>query len=491
MKRKMGGLDMKPNIVLMMVDQMRGDCLGVNGNEFIETPNLDMMATEGYNFENAYTAVPSCIASRAAILTGMSQKSHGRVGYEDGVSWNYENTIASEFSKAGYHTQCIGKMHVYPERNLCGFHNIMLHDGYLHFARNKEGKASTQIEQCDDYLKWFREKKGHNVDLIDIGLDCNSWVSRPWGYEENLHPTNWVVNESIDFLRRRDTSKPFFLKMSFVRPHSPLDPPKFYFDMYNDEDLPAPLMGDWANKEDEENRGKDINCIKGIINKTALKRAKAAYYGLITHIDHQIGRFLIALSEYGELNNTIFLFVSDHGDMMGDHNWFRKGIPYEGSARVPFFIYDPGNLLKGKKGKVFDEVLELRDIMPTLLDFAHISIPNSVEGLSLKDLIEERDSTWREYIHGEHSFGDDSNHYIVTKRDKFLWFSQRGEEQYFDLEKDPKELTNLINSEEYKERIDYLRKILIKELEGREEGYTDGNRLLKGHPVSTLKHIRE
>ena len=442
---------MKPNIVLIMVDQMRGDCLGVNGNEFIETPNLDMMATEGYNFENAYTAVPSCIASRAAILTGMSQKSHGRVGYEDGVSWNYKNTIASEFSKAGYHTQCIGKMHVYPERNLCGFHNIMLHDGYLHFARNKEGKASTQIEQCDDYLKWFREKKGHNVDLIDIGLDCNSWVSRPWGYEENLHPTNWVVNESIDFLRRRDPSKPFFLKMSFVRPHSPLDPPKFYFDMYKDEDLPEPLMGDWANKDDEENRGKDINCVKGIINNKALKRAKAAYYGSITHIDHQIGRFLIALSEYGELNNTIFLFVSDHGDMMGDHNWFRKGIPYEGSSRVPFFIYDPGNLLKGKKGKVFDEVLELRDIMPTLLDFAHISIPDSVEGLSLKDLIEERNSTWREYIHGEHSFGEDSNHYIVTKRDKFLWFSQRGEEQYFDLEKDPKELTNLINSEEKKD----------------------------------------
>ena len=117
-------------------------------------------------------------------------------------------------------------------------------------------------------------------------------------------------------------------------------------------------------------------------------------------------------------------------------------------------------------------------------------MPDSVEGLSIKDLIEERDYTWREYIHGEHSFGEDSNHYIVTKKDKFLWFSQRGEEQYFDLEKDPKELTNLINSEEYKERIDYLRKILIKELEGREEGYTDGNKLLKGYPVSTLKHIR-
>lgn len=480
---------MKPNVVLMMVDQMRGDCLGVNGNEFIETPNLDMMATQGYNFENAYTAVPSCIAARAAVLTGMSQKSHGRVGYEDGVEWNYENTIASEFSKAGYHTQCIGKMHVYPERNLCGFHNIMLHDGYLHFARNKEGKAATQIEQCDDYLKWFREKNGHTVDLIDIGLDCNSWVARPWGYEENLHPTNWVVNESIDFLRRRDPGKPFFLKMSFVRPHSPLDPPKFYFDMYKDEKLPEPLMGDWAITIDKDNRGKDINCIKGIVNKKALKRAKAAYYGSITHIDHQIGRFLIALSEYGELNNTIFLFVSDHGDMMGDHNWFRKAIPYEGSARVPFLIYDPGNLLKGEKGKVFDEVLELRDIMPTLLDFSDIEIPDSVEGLSLKNLVEGEDTTWREYIHGEHSFGDDSNHYIVTKRDKFLWFSQRGEEQYFDLENDPNELTNLINSKKYKERIDYLRKILIKELEGREEGYSDGTKLSRGNPVSTLSYL--
>lgn len=481
---------MKPNIVLIMVDQMRGDCLGANGNDFIETPNLDMMATEGYNFENAYTAVPSCIASRAALLTGMSQRSHGRVGYEDGVSWNYENTIASEFSKAGYHTQCIGKMHVYPERNLCGFHNIMLHDGYLHYTRNKEGKASRQLEQCDDYLKWFRDKKGHSVDLIDIGVDCNSWVSRPWGYEENLHPTNWVVNESIDFLRRRDTSKPFFLKMSFVRPHSPLDPPKVYFDMYKDEDLEEPVIGDWADTEDKYKEGKNINCVKGIINKKGLKRAKASYYALISHLDHQIGRFLIALSEYGELNNTIFLFLSDHGDMMGDHNWFRKGVPYEGSTRVPFFIYDPGDLIKGKRGQVFDEVLELRDVMPTLLDFANISIPNSVEGLSLKDLIKGENKTWREYIHGEHSFGYDSNHYIVTKKDKFLWFSQRGEEQYFDLEKDPKETKNLINSQEYKERIDYLRGILIKELKGREEGYSDGEKLLKGEPVSTLSHIR-
>ncbi len=481
---------MKPNVVLIMVDQMRGDCLGVNGNEFIETPNLDMMATCGYNFENAYSAVPSCIAARASVLTGMKPRSHGRVGYEDGVTWNYEHTIASEFSKAGYHTQCVGKMHVHPARNLCGFNNILLHDGYLHYHRQRKYNSRTQLEQCDDYIKWFRDKKGHSVDLIDIGLDCNSWLSRPWGYEEEFHPTNWVVNESIDFLRRKDPTKPFFLKMSFVRPHSPLDPPKYYFDMYKDEKLPEPLMGGWAIKTDEYKSGKDVNCFKGIIGHKELKRAKAAYYGSITHIDHQIGRFLIALDEYEERNNTIFLFVSDHGDMLGDHNWFRKSLPYEGSTRVPFFIYDPGNILEGKRGQTFKEIVELRDIMPTLLDISNIDIPNTVEGLNLRELIHGDKDEWREYIHGEHSFGLDSNHYIVTEKDKFLWFSQRGEEQYFDLEEDPNELVNLINDEKHKERIDYLRNILIKELDGREEGYSDGERLLKGNPVASLSHIK-
>lgn len=205
---------MKPNVILIMVDQMSGDCLGINGHPDIETPNLDMMAKEGFNFTKAYSAVPSCIAARAAVITGMKQKNHGRVGYGEGVPWNYENTIASEFAKAGYHTQCVGKMHVHSERNLCGFHNVVLHNGYFKFSRGKDKSSGTQFEQCDDYLKWFKEKEGSSVDLADIGLDRNSWAARPWGYPEQRHPTNWVASESIDFLRRRDNTKPFFLKMS-------------------------------------------------------------------------------------------------------------------------------------------------------------------------------------------------------------------------------------------------------------------------------------
>lgn len=153
-------------------------------------------------------------------------------------------------------------MHAYPERNLCGFHNIVLHNGYFKFSRGRDKSSGTQFEQCDDYLKWFKEKEGSSVDLADIGLDRNSWVARPWGYPEQSHPTNWVVSESIDFLRRRDNTKPFFLKMSFVRPHSPLDSPQFYYDQYINEDLAEPFMGEWCDNDKEVEYGLDINTKK-------------------------------------------------------------------------------------------------------------------------------------------------------------------------------------------------------------------------------------
>lgn len=482
---------MKPNIVLIMVDQMRSDCIGVNGNNEIETPNLNMLAKNGFNFKNTYTAVPSCIASRAAVLTGMKQKNHGRVGYEDGVVWNYKHTIASELSKGGYQTQCIGKMHVYPERNLCGFHNVILHDGYLDFSRNQNKSIKTQFENVDDYLKWFKEKKDLNVDLIDSGLDKNSWDARPWPYEERLHPTNWVVTESIDFLRRRDITKPFFLKMSFVRPHSPLDPPEYYFNQYINEDLKEPKIGSWCDEENIYELGYNITCTKGKISKKANKRAKAAYYGLINHIDHQIRRFISALEEYGEIENTIIIFVSDHGDMLGDHNFYRKALPYEGSIKVPFIIYDQGNILNGIKGTEFYDPIELRDIMPSILDMAGIDIPNTVDGRSVKDLIQGKSKFLREYIHGEHSFGEYSNHYITNGKEKYIWFSKSGREQFFNLEKDKFELNDLIDDEKYKNRIEYYRNILIKELAGREEGYSDGKKLINGKlPLNTLSHIK-
>lgn len=486
-------INMKPNVLLIMVDQMRADCLSILDHPVVDTPNLDQLAREGVLFNHAYAATPSCVPSRASLLTGMSQTSTGRVGYQDEVPWNYDHTIASEFAQAGYHTQAVGKMHVYPTRNLCGFHHVVLHDGYMHYNRfkNNTTMAASQ-EQTDDYLQWVREKHGAEVDFIDNGLDCNSsTVARPWHLPESLHPTNWVVTESIDFLRRRDPSKPFFLKMSFVRPHPPLDPPQAFYDMYKDLDLPESPIGDWAEIADDGKSGFNPVAAKGRVPHQRYKRAQAAYYALITHIDHQIGRFLQAMQEYGVYQNTVILFASDHGELLGDHNLYRKSLPYNGSAKVPFILTDPGNNLHVKRHVQVEQVVEIRDIMPTLLSAAGVPIPDTVEGRSVLPLCRGKENpSWRNYIHGEHEFGEESFHYITDGKEKYIWFSLSGKEQLFDLVKDPEEKEDLSESDEYTDRLQIRRGQLIKELAGREEGYTDGKRLIAGQKAKpTLHHL--
>ncbi|WP_106768696.1 arylsulfatase [Paenibacillus faecalis] len=482
----------KLNVLLITVDQMRGDCLSAAGHSVVETPNLDKLANRGVFFKNAYSATPSCIPARAAIFTGMSQRSHGRVGYMDQVPWTYPHMLPGELAAAGYHTQCVGKMHVYPTRNLCGFHNVVLHDGYMHYNRDKSRvHVLEHYDQCDDYLHWLRGQAGVDQDLIDHGLDCNaSTVTRPWHLEEKYHPTNWVVSESIDFLRRRDPSKPFFLWTSFVRPHPPFDPPQVYFDMYKDLDIPLPPVGSWVDSEAAAKGDTSPETAFGKLKEARLKRALAGYYALITHLDDQIGRLMNALSEHGVLNDTVILFTSDHGELMGDHHYFRKSLPYEGSAKVPFLLYDPGNRLSLKGGSTIDHVVEMRDIMPTLLEAAGVPIPDSVDGKSVLDLCRGEVSEWREYIHGEHSLDHLSNHYITDGKMKYIWFSQSGREQLFNLIDDPHEVTDLANSPSMASELVKYRNILIQELAGREEGYSDGTSLIVGRkPLACLSHL--
>lgn len=477
---------MRYNLVLITVDQMRRDCMSAAGHPVVETPNLDAMCRQGVRFTHAYSAVPTCIAARCALLTGLSQRSHGRVGYADGVPWDYPHTLPGELTRAGYQTQCVGKMHVYPARSCCGFENVILHDGYLGHTRRWEKPAQEGFEAVDDYLHWLRERLPH-ADLNDAGLECNSWVARPWPYEERYHPTNWCASQAIDFLRRADPTRPFFLHVSFVRPHSPLDPPRDYLHMYLRKEVPLPPVGDWADTEDLARDGLRADCKWGKIPPDALRRARAAYYGLITHADHQIGRLMQAAAEHGLMQNTVFLFTSDHGDMLGDHNLFRKAFPYEGSAGIPLVLYDPGDLLGLPQGSTSDALVELRDVMPTLLELAGAEIPKAVEGRSLLPILRGEQGASRAYLHGEHVLDERSTQFIVTGRDKYVWYTQSGREQYFDLARDAGELHDRAGEPGCQARLAELRGLLIEELRGREEGYTDGVRLLAGRPpVNTL-----
>lgn len=465
----------QPNIVFIMTDQMRGDCLGIAGHKDVKTPYLDSLISNGVYFPNAYSSCPSCIAARAAIHTGLSQKNHGRVGYMDGLPWNYEHTLAGEISKAGYYTQCVGKMHVHPLRNLLGFNNIELHDGYLHYYRRPDTKSSENQKIADDYFYYLKQQKGIQYDVTDTGIDCNSYISRPWMYEEELHPTNWVTTRSIDFLRRRDPRKPFFLMSSYLRPHPPFDAPQYYFDMYSNIELEEPCIGDWEDTQRLQQFGRIFNSNTGPIDKELIRQAQIGYYACITHLDHQIGRLIQALIEEQLYDNTIIIFTSDHGEELCDHHTFRKSLPTQGSIHIPFFISGGESALKniGLTASVKNNLFELRDIMPTILNMINQDIPKDIDGID----ITKQD---REYIHGEHSYGDLSNHFIVTKNDKFIWYSQSGKEQYFVLKDDPKEKHDKINDPQYAQRIEYLKNLLIYELNDREEGYTDGEKLIVG-----------
>lgn len=479
----------QPNVVLIVVDQMRADALSLNSHDkFISTPTLDMMASQGYNFENCYSPVPSCVPARAALLSGLDPENSGRVGYEDEVPWNFTKTLPNTFKEYGYQTECIGKMHVYPSRKRLGFDHVLLHDGYLHVDRKYDKRYGEQFEYSSDYLMFLKEGLGSEADLIDDGLNCNSWEARPWIYPEKFHPTNWVVTEGIKFLRRKDPTVPFFLKLSFEKPHAPLNPPKYYFDMYMDRlaETTDLHIGNW---EELEPIVPDITALKGKLKKDDQKRMLAGYYGLISHIDHQINRFLMALKEFRHDKDTIIWFISDHGDQLGEHYLFRKGYPYQGSIRIPSFIYDPGDLIAAKNHTI-KELVKIQDIFPSLLD---LSLGRFVDtdGKSVKQLLFGNYEGWRQEIHGEHSLGVNSSQYILTKQWKFIWFPVKDTYQLFNMIDDPNEMENLYDDEKYAAVIHEMKHKLIGYLWDREEGFVKDGHLTQVEVSSIVSTLKE
>lgn len=478
----------KPHVLLITVDQWRGDCLGSEGHPIVYTPTLDKLASKGVRFARAYTSAPSCVPARATLLTGLAPEHTGRIGYADAIPWNYPVTIASEFGRQGYQTEAIGKLHVYPERNRVGFDHVRLHDGYLHGARSEHAR----LEEVDDYIPWLRHHLGPDADYFDHGVNCNSVVARPWDKPEHLHPTNWIVTQAIEFLDQRDVTQPFFLYLGFHRPHPPYDPPQWTFDMYLNAELPEPPIGDWADML--EPWRDDANAEASVARYPAhiRKRAQAGYYGHMTHIDLQLNRLLEVMHERGLLENTWVCFVSDHGELMGDHNLWRKSLPYEGSARVPLIIAPPAQI-DAARDVVSDQLVELRDIMPTLLDMAGLEVPVGLDGTSLRSqLAAPPEPAQDRILFGEHPALDQAVFWATDGRWKYVWFSDLNREQLFDLDDDPTELFDLASVAAHNNTVEVWRARLIEHLAGRGDGHSDGNQLIPNQrPLAVLPDVME
>lgn len=367
------------NVVLICADQWRADCFSASGHPDAYTPYLDDLIGRGTFFTRAYTPAPTCVPSRMSLLSGCSPETHGRIGYQDGIRFDAPVTMAQAFGNQGYQTQAIGKMHVYPPRQRVGFDQVILHDGYLHHSRS----TRPDVRFYDDYQTWLRtqpQATGFD-DEYQNGIHCNSVVAAPWERPQYQHPTNWVTDQGIDWLYRRDPTQPFFLMLSYHRPHAPYNPPRWAWDYYAEREMAPCPRGNWEDATLASYRN-DHSPQSLVANypPEVQQRAKTGYYGNITHLDTQIQRFIEALADFNLSQDTIIAFTSDHGDMMGDHGMWRKGLPFEGSARIPFFVTGPG-IKAGKTDSLFD----ITDIMPTLLELVDLQVPTGIDGISQAD----------------------------------------------------------------------------------------------------------
>ena len=466
----------RPNIVLLMVDQWRADCFGAMGHPVVETPNIDMLFERGTVFDRAYAAVPSCIAARASLLTGMNHRRHGRVGYHPDISWDYPATIASVLAEAGYLTHAVGKMHVWPARRRMGFHDVDLHDGYTAEGR----RQLSNFEQVDDYLPWLRLRSHSEADIVDAALGCNGYDVRPWPMDDRLHPHAWAVSRAVDFLRRRDPTMPFLHKVTFHRPHPPIDPPQWALDRYADVTLPPLVEGDWNDRSLPPRPGHLLDSPVPT-NPAAVDRARRGYYAQLTAIDHELNRLIHALVEHRLLGDTAFVFLGDHGEMLYDHWRVAKNLPYEASARVPMMVRLPGRPHTIRRSSA---VVELMDVLPTLCEIADADVPDGADGHSLLPLARGDAATVRDTLHGEHfnwmsdSGASDDNQWITDGRFKYVWFPRTGAEQLFDLIDDPTECRDLAAADPA--TVDRLRTVLTAALDGREEGYVRDGELVAG-----------
>lgn len=457
----------RPHLLMLMADQHRGDCLGADGHAVVRTPNLDRLASEGIRFTGAYSSTPSCTPARAGLLTGLSPWNHGMLGYAR-VARQYPFEKPRALAEAGYYTTAIGKNHYTPQRNPHGYHQVLL----------DESGRTENPEFRSDYRAWFySQAPSFNPD--ETGIGWNDYRGKPYALPEHLHPTKWTGDTAVHFLETYKRKEPFYLKVSFARPHSPYDPPERLFGRYRDSAIPKAAAGNWAERY--RPRSDNSNDIwHGDMGEQTVRQSRAGYYGSVRFIDEQIGRILEALGKRGWLENTLILYFSDHGDMTGDQHLWRKCYAYEPSARIPFLMRWPQGLVSARRGQVARGPVELRDVLPTLLDAAQAPTQRRLDGASLLDYVRKQGAGWREWIDLEHAACYSPRNQWTSLSDarwKYIYHAYDGEEQLFHLEKDPQELRDLAGDTAHGDTLRLWRSRMLRHLEVRGEPFVKGGRL--------------
>ena len=455
--------DKKPNVLFIMSDDLNTALSGF-GHPQCKTPELDKLAAEGVRFENMHCQYPVCGSSRASLMSGLYPYTTGTMGNSGTLRGSMPDvvTMSQLFRQNGYRVGRVSKIY--------------------HMGIPPEIIAGTA--ERDDPHSWDETvniKAGeHNVP----GLKTN-WSPKDKSSQKFLgveatggdleHADGMAASHAIDFLKRNQ-DRPFFLACGFVRPHVPLVAPTKYFDRYDRDAMIAPVVpADDLDDVPEIIRGYKNNETTYGVTPELHKGLLEAYYASVSYMDAQVGRLLDCLDDLGLKENTIVIFTSDHGYMLGEHHKYQKQHLFEEATRVPFIISVPW--LKDQHGEATQQITELVDLYPSMAELAGLKAPDILQGESLVPLLKNpKTKAWKKDL--AFTISRNGGESIRTHNWRFTqWgFGSSGME-LFDLKNDPGEFNNLANNPKYAKQLNKLKKQL--EVKRVEAGYTEAKRKSK------------
>lgn len=432
----------QPNIILITPDQFHARALGVAGNEVVQTPHLDALANDGLRFTNCHVHNWVCTPSRATLVTGAHPSVHGVVFNDMDLDVRLE-TVAGRLGTAGYRTGHVGKWHVRPRGHDFGFQERIGHAGYQSYLEAQGIKPESASEHGEDWTK-------NNA----------TWISP---IPEEHYITTWETDRALEFVEG-SAGRPFFLWLSPEKPHLPYNPPAEWAHMYDPTRIPLPDTWNGDVSTDVEAKTADsiehwrTGMAPAEMSEDDIRQTIAFYYASISLVDHNIGRLRARLGELGLADDTVIVFTSDHGEMLGEHRLLNKGpYPFDALTRVPAIIHDP----RLDEARTIEEVVGQESLLTTILAAAGIEPARTMRGVDLRGLVPDSGA-----VSGFH-FGPHYDTVVRTVRTDTFRYTVYGNadgsivEELFDVEADPYETVNLASRIDSEPKLHALRAELL------------------------------
>ena len=488
------------NILFIMYDQLRFDYLSCAGHPHLKTPHFDKVAEKGVRFTNAYVQSPVCGGSRMCFYTGRYASSHG-------AHWNGfplrvgEQTLGDHLRRAGMDCWLIGKTHMKADSEgmarlglaadsiigarqaECGFDAYVRDDGL--WGSGPDGLYDEKRSPYNEYLN----AKGYEAenpwaDFANASVDGDDiapgWIFRnadkPANIKEEDSETPWLTGKALEFMQK--AKGPWLAHVSYIKPHWPYIVPAPYHNMFNETHVPPP-MRDACEREDPHPvfGAYQNNKIAQAFQKEEVRnKVIPAYMGLIKQCDDQLGRILAYLEETGQMDNTMIVLTSDHGDYLGDHWLGEKDLFHDQSAKIPMIIYDPRDRADSTRGTCCDALVESIDLAATFVEAAGGTVADHIlEGRSLQPWLDGKTPPWRDFVISEFDYSvtpmavqlglepRNARLFMVFDGRYKLMHAEGGfRPMLFDLHEDPQEFHDLAKKDEHRDEIDRLYGYLTK-----------------------------